>query len=301
MISAISHTESAPNLLPGLRPVELVHLSLHETIEYALEAKGSEFRVRLAQAAGAVSGLTEQEASRLAEGLEYFHHASLIFDDLPCMDDASDRRGRRCLHRVAGESKAILAALALVNRAYTLCWKVSANYSSQSAQAGRLVERCIGELGILDGQDRDLSFRPGSGAKEVKAIAVRKTGALLQLTLLLPSILGGASFEEQLRLSRIARAWGIAYQAMDDFSDLLPSAMASGKTPYRDLVQSRPNLVVAIGHQLAFTELERSIARADLQLSRLQAVDAKWAFLAQFQAIFSQKQAALAAALGRAQ
>ena len=43
----------------------------------------------------------------LAEGIEYFHHALLIFDDLPCIDDAVERRGRRCVHRVAGESQAM--------------------------------------------------------------------------------------------------------------------------------------------------------------------------------------------------
>ncbi|MFT4902236.1 MAG: geranylgeranyl pyrophosphate synthase [Lentimonas sp.] len=186
----------------------------------------------MAQAVGIASGLSREDLDRLAEGVEYFHHASLVFDDLPCMDDASERRGRRCVHRVAGESKAVLAALALVNRAYTLCWKVAAGSGARSAVAGRLVERCIGELGILDGQDRDLSFRPELGAKEVKAIAGRKTGALLQLTVLLPAVLSGASYREQLRLSRIARAWGIAYQAIDDFSDLLPGVLERGKNSY---------------------------------------------------------------------
>jgi len=279
------------------RTVDAVSLTLRESIDYALEGKGGGFRLKLARAAGAACGLDARSTAQLAEGIEYFHHASLIFDDLPCMDDAQERRGRRCLHRVAGESKAILSALALVNRAYTLAWKAASRYPRQSERAARAVERCIGELGILDGQDRDLCFRPSLGAKEVKAIAAGKTGALLQLTLLLPAILGGASFGEILRLSRMARAWGIAYQAMDDFSDLLPSLLPTGKTPFRDLHQDRPNLVVALGRAGAADELHRYMATARRQIEALVAGDSKWAFLSGFHAALAGKETALLRAL----
>lgn len=277
--------------------LEAVAWTLRDSIEYALEGKGGGFRLNLAQATGAACGLDPRSSERLAEAVEYFHHASLILDDLPCMDDAVERRGRRCLHRVAGESKAILSALALINRAYTLSWKVSAEYPKYSERAGREVERCVGELGILDGQDRDLAYHASLGAKEVKAIAVRKTGALLQLTLLLPAILGGASLGEILRLSRLARAWGIAYQALDDFSDLLPNWMQTGKTPFRDLQQGRPNLVVALGQAQAAAELHRYMAQARRQIEALVSVDVKWCFLFDFHVVLGGKVTALSAAL----
>ncbi|MGZ0656287.1 polyprenyl synthetase family protein [Coraliomargarita sp. W4R72] len=292
---------TAPAANVDFHTVDSIPLSLREMIDYALEGKGGGFRLNLARATGTACGLNPKATERLAEAVESFHHASLIFDDLPCMDDAVERRGRRCLHRVAGESKAILAALALVNRAYTLSWKVSAQYPEYSEQAGRAVERCIGELGILDGQDRDLSYHAALGAKEVKAIAARKTGALLQLTLLLPAILGGASFNECLRLSRMARAWGIAYQALDDFSDLLPSLMKTGKTPFQDLRQDRPNLVIALGQAKAAAELQRYMAQAHRQIEALALVDAKWCFLFDFHAVLAGKATALQAALGDAE
>ncbi len=280
-----------------LRTVDAVTFTLRESIDYALEGKGGGFRLKLARGAGSSCGLDAESTEQLAEAVEYFHHASLIFDDLPCMDDAMERRGRRCLHRVAGESKAILAALALVNRAYTLAWKAASRYPQQSERAARAVERCIGELGILEGQDRDLGFRKGMGAKELQAIAAGKTGALLQLTLLLPALLGGASFGETLRLSRMARAWGIAYQAMDDFSDLLPSLLPTGKTPFRDLHQERPNLVVALGQADAAAVIRRYMASAERQIEDLVADDVKWGFLADFHTVLSDKERALHRAL----
>ena len=50
--------------------------------------------------------------------VEMVHTASLILDDLPCMDDARiAARPARC-HVAHGEANAILAAFALLNRAY---------------------------------------------------------------------------------------------------------------------------------------------------------------------------------------
>lgn len=284
----------------SIEAVAPVSLSLRETIDYALEAKGSGFRLKLAQAAGAANGLSPKVVTELAEGIEYFHHASLIFDDLPCMDDASERRGKRCVHRVAGEAQAILAALALVNRAYTMCWKAAADFPEHCAQAARLVERSIGELGILDGQARDLSFERSLGAREVKAIAAGKTGALLQLTVLLPAVLAGVSFGECLRIARVARYWGIAYQGMDDFQDMCLAGAASGKTPFRDLAQNRPNLVVALGAVEAARDVHTYLQGAGAQIEQLIAIDAKWAFLTNFHACLTGKEDALVAALENA-
>lgn len=280
-----------------LETVDAVSLSLRESIDYALEGKGGGFRLNLGQEAAAVCGLSMCDAEQLAKGIEYFHHASLIFDDLPCMDDAEERRGRRCLHRVAGESKAILGALALVNRAYTQCWKVAAKYPDFVGRAARVVERYVGELGILDGQDRDLSYHPKLGSKEVKAIAAGKTGALFQLTLLLPAVLDGSNIGECLHLSRMARAWGITYQGLDDFSDLLPSLTNSGKTPFRDLERSRPNLVVTMGAEAAVAELQRYLCLAARQIDQLVLMNPKWIFLRKFHAAIADKEVVLRSAL----
>ena len=40
--------------------------------------------------------------------VEMAHAASLILDDLPCMDDAEERRGHPPVHRAFGEATALL-------------------------------------------------------------------------------------------------------------------------------------------------------------------------------------------------
>ena len=52
-----------------------------------------------------LTGLMQRAPNSLAIALEYFHTASLIFDDLPCMDNALERRGAPCVHIVFGERR----------------------------------------------------------------------------------------------------------------------------------------------------------------------------------------------------
>jgi geranylgeranyl diphosphate synthase type II len=61
-----------------------------------------------------------QKALPLALAIEYIHTASLIHDDLPCMDNAMTRRGKECLHLAFDEATAVLAGDALLNLAITI-------------------------------------------------------------------------------------------------------------------------------------------------------------------------------------
>jgi geranylgeranyl pyrophosphate synthase len=79
-----------------------------------LSTTGSLWRAQLAWAVGRAEGLKSAPAMALATSVEAFHTASLLFDDLPAMDDAEFRRGRPCIHRTHGQAAAILAGLALV-------------------------------------------------------------------------------------------------------------------------------------------------------------------------------------------
>ena len=73
------------------------------------------------------------------------------------MDNATERRGEPCVHRIQGEAATVLAALALVSRAYALLWQGFADLpSDRQALAGDYVEKCLGVNGLLNGQSEDL-------------------------------------------------------------------------------------------------------------------------------------------------
>src|SRR5579863_9723530 len=101
-----------------------------------LHHPGSMVRAELAFRIASVFGLHDDRSEQLAIAIEYFHTASLLFDDLPSMDDAQLRRGIPCAHHVHGEGAAILAALALINRAYSLVWKSVSGLSPEVQSAG---------------------------------------------------------------------------------------------------------------------------------------------------------------------
>ena len=95
--------------------------------------------------------------------VEMVHACSLILDDLPSMDNASLRRGRPTVHLQFGENVALLAALALLNRAYALVAEAAHRLSLRRYTAEDMVHHlaaAIGSEGLIGGQALDLLARP---------------------------------------------------------------------------------------------------------------------------------------------
>ena len=228
---------------------------------------GGLVRAALAYESSLERGLGETEAEAIACGIEYFHLASLILDDLPCMDDASDRRGEPCVHRVYGQDEAILAALAFINRAYALAWKAMLQAGQRTAAADHAaagyLEQLLGLAGVLSGQSRDLHAGAQLGADRATLVARQKTVSLIRLAVVWPAQLGGASHRILRLLERIAHGWGLAYQALDDLKDVLLTATDSGKTAARDALLQRPNLAIELGIRAAFDRIARLLQYGD--------------------------------------
>lgn len=238
---------------------------LGDAIRHVFSAPGSLIRMRIANQLAISFGMEAQAALDAATALEYFHTASLIFDDLPCMDDASERRGAACVHRVFGEHEAILAALALINRAYALAWKSLAHCSlAAHTPAMEYLERMLGLSGLLSGQSRDLNFCSNTAtAQAITLVAQEKTVSLIRLSLVWPALAAGAGNRELQLLERISLYWGLAYQAADDLKDVLATSAENGKTTARDALLERPNLAIQIGTHAAFARLERLLVLGD--------------------------------------
>ncbi len=254
---------------------------LREALDRVLRNPGSLVRPEIVLEISLGYGLPEADATDLAIGLEYFHTASLLFDDLPSMDDAVERRGVPCAHIDFGDAGAILAALALVNRAYALIWHaVAASLPECRSQALTYVERHLGLEGLLNGQSMDLHYATLPHDRQTtEQVARGKTVSLIRLTLVLPAILGGASTAELQILERIALYWGLSYQIVDDLKDLLQSPAETGKTAARDLSLDRPNIALAIGIDGAAERLRRLLQLGDRMLRRLVAMRPGISFL----------------------
>lgn len=265
--------------------VPLMEPHLEAAILQVTTETGKLVRARLVLAAARAHGLAEAEALPLATAVEYFHTASLLLDDLPCMDDATTRRGHRCVHRVHGEATAILAALALINRAYLLLGVALAGQSEairREAMAG--VDACLGPAGLVGGQAADLRFRDGpGGARAVSRIATGKTGALFWLAVYLPALLAQPEATERRALKALCVNWGLAFQALDDLGDLRAAHPASGKDAGNDVRQGRPNLALALGVPATRARVSRQVRLAGEALDRLQSRGARWSYLRRFE------------------
>lgn len=289
--SAHSHFREYREAVPGTRTtLNLVHpdpiltayshslptgpdvdAPLSQAIRYVLSHPGSLHRARLASRIAVDYGAEQSTAAFLATALEYFHTASLILDDLPCMDDAVVRRGTACVHLQFGQHEAILTALALINRAYALAWQAFSGLPRLAAAKGmEYLEARLGMVGLLAGQSADLNYAKLPHTAAVTGlVAKRKTVSLIQLSLVWPAMLHGASGREISLLERLAHCWGLAYQAADDLKDVLHDASLTGKTTARDALLDRPNLAVSIGIPATAYRLKRLLRIGDANLQLL--------------------------------
>gem|GEM_PF-71164 len=262
-----------------------VESHLGGVIEQTLAHPGSLVRSQLAYGLMRGHGVCQAPARALAVALEYFHTASLLFDDLPAMDDARERRGHPCPHHIYGAGATILGALALVNRAYTLLWQVLGRLPvARQRRATELVDTCLGVRGILDGQARDLHHRAGTAGvdgDEAMRVAEGKTVTLIRLTLLLPALVAGAPASARHQLDRLAQVWGHAYQLLDDVKDVVSSPDEAGKTTGRDGALGRPNLFAAAGRGATRVRLEALLAEGRARVGSLRG--ARWATLSRVQ------------------
>jgi len=224
-----------PTLLPpaGERPRQV-----HEAMHYALTSAGKRLRPVLTLSTAELFGGRGEAALDLACAVEMVHACSLVLDDLPAMDDAALRRGRPTVHRVFGESVALLAALALLNRAYALVAEAAHRLSLRRYTAEDLVHHlaaAIGSDGLIGGQALDLLARPEEMDLGVlEYIHSHKTGALFMAAGELGAMAADARRRDLETIARFAKNLGLAFQISDDLLDVLGTPEETGKDTGKD-------------------------------------------------------------------
>lgn len=213
---------------------------LNEAIRYALFPGGKRMRPVLALLGAQVAGCQVEQAIPAACATELLHASSLIFDDLPAMDDADVRRGRPTLHLQFGEDTALLTALALLNQAYHL-------FGATPALLCEAVE-CIGVNGMIGGQAADLAIRAAGTANcSDRDSRNRKTTGLMRLTLTAGALACGAKAQDVRVLAQCGDCLGEAYQTYDDLLDEFGRSEQTGKTAHQDARHRRASHVAEFG------------------------------------------------------
>ena len=200
--------------------------------------------------------------------LEMVHAASLILDDMPCMDDARLRRGKPAVHAQYGEDVAILAAIALLSRAFGV---LSSSPDIPPAVRARLVtclSETVGAQGLARGQLQDLRGA-GRSAEDIAATNDLKTGILLGVAVDMAAIVAECEEATCRSLRAFAMAAGQAFQIMDDFKDdplnPLNDAAVTGKDTGKDI--GKATLINLLGREEARQRLTRHLDDAERHLA----------------------------------
>jgi farnesyl diphosphate synthase len=239
-----------------LPPEAALPARLHRAMRYSVLGGGKRVRAALVFAAARACGpvlTSQQEVERAlaqdlaAAAVELVHAYSLVHDDLPCMDDDVLRRGRPTVHVQFDEATALLAGDALQPLAFDLLAQMPIA-PELIVQAIRDLARAAGSLGMAGGQAIDLeSVGKALTQQALQQMHLLKTGALLEASVSLGGLAGGANAHQRQALEAYSAAIGLAFQVIDDVLDVTADSAQLGKTPGKDAAANKPTYVTLMG------------------------------------------------------
>ena len=252
-------------------PPERWPARLHAACSWTLFGGGKRIRPVLALAAfECVGGSQDQPYDAVlpaACAVEMVHTYSLIHDDLPCMDDDAERRGRPTTHVEFGEALALLAGDALLTEAFRLVADPTAYRGFFDAERALAVSgalaRAAGWQGMVGGQSIDLGFEgPVDDEDALAFLHRRKTGELFRFSLFAGATLGDGSPEQVRALAEYGETLGLAFQVADDILDALQDTTERGAD-----ASETPSFTGLLGLE---ESRERAEALADRALASLE-------------------------------
>ena len=202
----------------GERPAEL-----SEAMRYAVGAGGKRIRPLICLASAVAVGGKAEDARYPAAAIELLHNYTLVHDDLPAMDNDTERRGKPSVWAKFGEANAILAGDAL----QALAFKVAANAPRNVAE----IVAALGAagVGVVQGQVEDLKREGGTDGASggpapvpvevVDFVYTHKTADLFIAAATMGGYAGGGDAARVGKLRTFALNLGLAFQYEDDLLD----------------------------------------------------------------------------------
>jgi geranylgeranyl diphosphate synthase type II len=251
-------------------PEEGFNRTVTEAMNYSLMAGGKRLRPVMMLESFRLFAGSEADVKPVAPfmaAMEMIHTYSLVHDDLPAMDNDEYRRGRKTTHVVYGAGMATLAGDGLLNLAYETAiagavkGKELVPYDGDTADrylaSLQVLGRKAGIYGMVGGQCADIisensPYESDDKAKEVLTyIDENKTGALIESSLMIGAILGGASERDVKRIERAGSCVGIAFQIQDDILDIEGDESELGKPVGSDIRNNKSTYVSLYGMENA--------------------------------------------------
>lgn len=231
---------------------ETAHSIIYEAMRYSAMSGGKRVRPCLTLEFCRLFGGDVMAALPYAAAVECIHTYSLIHDDLPCMDNDDERRGKPTSHRVYGEANALLAGDALLTYAFSLIAENPFADAGRNCRAVATLASSAGHDGMIGGQICDMLYETRDvGFDELAEMHRKKTGDLIAAAALLGVI--AADPEGKLPDSvyadtrRYAYNIGLSFQIIDDILDSIEDGGADdGKTTVLSFMSTEEARALAI-------------------------------------------------------
>jgi len=209
--------------------------AITEIGEYLRAGGGKRLRPALLLLSAKLFGYEGRSAVKLGAVVEIIHTATLVHDDI--IDEAQIRRGRPAANTQWGNSKCVLAGDWLYMQAFKVAVQernfrvldTLIDLTQQMVEGELLQMEKLGSLVSLD-EHIDLIYR--------------KTACLFSVCMRMGAILGGATPEQEQRVTQYGRDLGMAFQIVDDVLDLTASEDVLGKPVASDLREGKVTLAV---------------------------------------------------------
>ena len=205
---------------------------------YAVLGGGKRIRPFLLAETAKLYGISSSVYKYPCMAVELAHCFSLVYDDLPCMDNDDLRRGKATVHKAFNEANALLGGASLLVYSFKL---LSLNtFKINIEDKLKIINNfsdVTGAEGVLSGQYLDLlaenkKFR--LTLNKFKEIQKKKTSLLIAFCTLTGAIIGNATKKEQKDMFDIGLLIGSLFQIQDDILDQEGNEEEMGKKVRKD-------------------------------------------------------------------
>lgn len=260
-----TRTAEIEQLIGTYLPEETGHQkTILEAMNYSMTAGGKRLRPMLMQEMCRLfTGCLLESVIPFMAAVEMIHTSSLVHDDLPCMDDDMMRRGKPSTWAEFGEDIGVLTGDALMMYAFETAasafeTSIDPDELSRIGRAMGILARKTGVYGMIGGQTVDVELAGGPIPKDKLDFIYRlKTGALIEASMLIGAVLGGAAEEDCKIVESLALKIGMAFQIQDDILDVTSTEEELGKPIHSDEKNHKTTYVTLMGIEKASQQVKK--------------------------------------------
>lgn len=214
--------------------------TLYGPVKYTLGLGGKRMRPQLVLLGAGLCGGDPKKALPAANAVELLHNFTLIHDDI--MDAAESRRGKPAVHVKWDRNTAILSGDVM----FVMAFEQLEAYATEHGYPAETLAALLKAFNkaaktVCEGQAFDLEFEGDHNVSlnDYLDMISRKTGALLEASLVMGGISAGGDPRQISQLETIGKEAGLAFQIQDDLLDAVADPETFGKRRGGDIFEGK--------------------------------------------------------------